>query len=65
MLVNRVAYPVNSWVVTDGVVCSIHKDNLKVFVRRILQWRSNEIRKKKIRILTANVHHSRERERER
>ena len=36
VLVNRIADPVNSWVIADSIVCNIHQDNLKVLVSRIL-----------------------------
>jgi hypothetical protein len=36
VLVNRVAYPIDSWVIADGIMGGINQDYLEVFVGRIL-----------------------------
>jgi hypothetical protein len=36
VLVHRVAEPVDPWVVADGTVCNVNKDDLKVLVGGIL-----------------------------
>lgn len=36
VLVNRVAEPVDSWVVSDSIMSNINQDHLKVLVGRIL-----------------------------
>lgn len=36
VLVHRVADPIDSWILANGLVCSINQDNLKIFVSRIL-----------------------------
>ena len=38
VLVDTLADPVDPWVIADGIVCGINKDDLKVFVSRILQY---------------------------
>jgi hypothetical protein len=36
VLVHRLAQPVDPWVIADGIVSHIHKDDLKVLVGAIL-----------------------------
>jgi hypothetical protein len=39
VLVHRLAEPVDSWVVADSTVSNINKDDLKVLVGRVLQYK--------------------------
>ncbi|MFS7949458.1 hypothetical protein Hanom_Chr06g00571791 [Helianthus anomalus] len=39
VFVNRVADPVDPWVVTDSSMCWVHQDHFKVLVRRVLHYR--------------------------
>jgi hypothetical protein len=36
VLVHRVADPVDPWIISDGIVCRVYKDNLVVLVGRVL-----------------------------
>jgi len=42
VLVHRVADPVDPWIISDGIVCRVYKDNLVVLVGRVLRKPENQ-----------------------
>jgi len=48
VLVNRIADPVNPWVIADRIVGSINQDNFKVLISGVLQrwnYKASKLRK--------------------